>query len=121
MLGSAGPLAVQLCIHLLGIRHCATVGFGPQCPVSRVSAMSAFPARAVARGQGHSLVQKEQRRIAVGFPLRHAAASERQGTGDPSLVLMVAHDVTGTALPVQSPAIAHPGAAARNGDDPAVR
>src|SRR4029077_5708266 len=98
-------------------RHCTTVGFGPQRPVQVVGFASALSAWAVPGGQCDGLVEKEQRRVAILLPLRHPSVSERQGTGDPSLVLMVAHHVAGAAAPVQATAIAHPCAAARDGDD----
>ena len=115
MLGSASPLEVQLRVHVLGVSQRAAVRFGPQRSVRDVGAVSTFRARTVSGGQGDGLVEEEQRRVAVGLPLRHSAAPKRQHTGDPRLVLMTAHDVAGAAsVPdlVQTTAIAHPGAAA---------
>ncbi|WP_264992097.1 hypothetical protein [Mycobacterium montefiorense] len=67
--------------------------------------------------QRHGLVEEEQWRVPIGFPLRHPAAPERQHTRDPDLVLMVAKNVALTAALVQTPAVAHPGATTRHGND----
>src|SRR6202000_28314 len=97
------------------------MGLGPQIAIQVVVGTTALGARPMPGGQRDALVEKEQRRVTVGLPLRHPAASEREETGDPGFGGVVAHDVSGAATPVQATAVAHPRATTRDGDDLAQR
>jgi len=95
--GRISSLAVQLVVHILGVRCCAAVGLAPRLPVGVVVVAAAFGAWAVTGGQRHGLVEKEQLGVVIGRPLRGMATLEFQQAGDPGFRLMVTHDVAGTA------------------------
>src|ERR1700761_3343232 len=114
-------VAVQLVVHVFGVRGCTAVGLVPCLPIGVVVAAAAFGARSMTRGKGDGLVEEEQMSVMIRLPLPGLTTLELKHAGDPGLALMAADNVAGAGAFMQSTTVARPRAATRNRDNVAAR